>query len=1078
VAVGEGGGISVVVSGARRGLCNDFRTGDKATDILGFIRSHQCGGDWKRTLDWARSFLGVAPGERPQPIRQLRRDKAVDNRAEAEKIKRAQGFWREAVPVEGTLAERYLNAARGIPTPPGGWPECVHFHPGRRALILAATRADGTVQAVQLVHLTEQAEKRPDEPGRPTKQSFGPQAGAAVRLPGFCTDGMAPGALQTAEGPETGLSLWASTGRETWVALGQVSKMDLPRKRRVILCADDDPKNAQSAQSMRKTYTRWISDGFNVVAAFPWNPRRFDKSDFNDLLQRHGIYSVRARILDAIQPKGPAPSRRQVVELGEGGRLLREAMVSARDAAIGYDPKIPGALPPVQGIRITVGGGKSHSARVDYALAMLTRLRADGDRRNVAMAVPTHKLADEQAKAMAAEFNAHPLAGTLRLTARVWRGRTADDPRQPGKKMCQDLEAVQDAHHGGVLDIQTKVCCNSKTGQACHLAPLCDYQLQRQQHADLWIFPHQMLFTKLPATIGKLAALIVDEAIWQHGLDGVTGHPISMTVDSLRAAPLLPDDLNGLDSARLRECYRLVSAALETHPAGPLSRAHFLACGVTEDTARDGHRLSWRCAVEPDIQPGMPAEARKALIADAGENRHATQMARIFRSLQALLAADGPEFSGWLALGTSTRNDGTVRMLQRKGRKDVAAGWRVPTIILDALLDPDLLRPYWPQIQVVADIEIEAPHQHVYQVIDQTFAKTRLVPSKATVAEAEMRRQGLAKPSKRTVENDRRNRNAADVLAVLRREARQHRPNRILAVAQMAVEINCRAAGNLPANLDLAHHNAVAGRDEWKNVACLAVVGRTQPAAAAVEEIAEALTGKAMAERLTQYQKVQRALVMADGSQVAVEADCHSDPLAEAVRWQICEGELIQIIGRGRGVRRTAESPLTVLVMTSVPLPVSLAGVMTWAEMAPTFEDTMLSLEGVALEAAADAFACFPHLCRTANATKQAFKRQRLGTFPIKKIIYGESTQPLLSATYQKVGAGQRAARLTFDPEVMPVADLQAWLEDNLGALAWLKIEGMPDHPLAEAVFSRVEVSSRRWRCDVSMHPYGDAAPL
>jgi hypothetical protein len=365
---------------------------------------------------------------------------------------------------------------------------------------------------------------------------------------------------------------------------------------------------------------------------------------------------------------------------------------------------------------------------------MLTRLRADGDRRNVAMAVPTHKLADEQAKAMAAEFNAHPLAGTLRLTARVWRGRTADDPRQPGKKMCQDLEAVQDAHHGGVLDIQTKVCCNFKTGQACHLAPLCDYQLQRQQHADLWIFPHQMLFTKLPATIGKLAALIVDEAIWQHGLDGVTGHPISMTVDSLRAAPLLPDDLNGLDSARLRECYRLVSAALETHPAGPLSRAHFLACGVTEDTARDGHRLSWRCVVEPDIQPGMPAEARKALIADAGENRHATQMARIFRSLQALLAADGPEFSGWLALGTSTRNDGTVRMLQRKGRKDVAAGWRVPTIILDALLDPDLLRPYWPQIQVVADIEIEAPHQHVYQVIDQTFAKTRLVPSKATVA--------------------------------------------------------------------------------------------------------------------------------------------------------------------------------------------------------------------------------------------------------------------------------------------------------------------------------------------------------
>lgn len=49
-----------------------------------------------------------------------------------------------------------------------------------------------------------------------------------------------------------------------------------------------------------------------------------------------------------------------------------------------------------------------------------------------------------------------------------------------------------------------------------------------------------------------------------------------------------------------------------------------------------------------------------------------------------------------------------------------------------------------------------------------------------------------------------------------------------------------------------------------------------------------------------------------DGAELA-EADRHPDPLAEAIRWQICKGALVQIIGRGRGVNRTADNPLDVL---------------------------------------------------------------------------------------------------------------------------------------------------------------------
>lgn len=238
--------------------------------------------------------------------------------------------------------------------------------------------------------------------------------------------------------------------------------------------------------------------------------------------------------------------------------------------------------------------------------------------------------------------------------------------------------------------------------------------------------------------------------------------------------------------------------ALLTHPAGPVNRASLEAQDINVDTGRDGAFLSWRRIVEHDFRPGMTAEARRGMMADAGENRHSMRVSGIFSAVTALMAKDGPEFSGWLSMGIKDTNDGTFRVIRRKGRKDIRAGWKCPTVIIDALLNADLLRPYWPQIEVTADIEIQAPHQRVYQVTDQAFAKTRLVASEASEEEAELRRQGKAEPSKRTAENDRRDRNAADVLAVLRREARRFRPSRVLAVAQMAVEANWRAMGDLP----------------------------------------------------------------------------------------------------------------------------------------------------------------------------------------------------------------------------------------------------------------------------------------
>ena len=94
------------------------------------------------------------------------------------------------------------------------------------------------------------------------------------------------------------------------------------------------------------------------------------------------------------------------------------------------------------------------------------------------------------------------------------------------------------------------------------------------------------------------------------------------------------------------------------------------------------------------------------------------------------------------------------------------------------------------------------------------------------------------------------------------------------------------------------------------------MLGRTLPAPATVEALCAALTGQmpiAAAEGSGWwYGTEERRIRLAGGRTHAVPGEVHADPTAEAIRWSICEAELIQAMGRGRGVNRTAENPLQI----------------------------------------------------------------------------------------------------------------------------------------------------------------------
>ena len=1052
---GKGNGSeALVLRGSRRGLWNDRASGGTIGGDLFSLIQHRRHCSFAQAVEWARAYLAMPQPERPKAKPRPSRE-AEQRQAEAEdaaRLRRARAFASAGEPIAGTVAERYLIDARRIPRPASGWPDGVRFHRGRNALLMVATNDAGEVRAVQLVHLTVDAVKRGEEPGRPVKQTFGILEGSVVRLSSFATlSATAQPALQLAEGPETGLSVWASTGRPTWIALGSIAKVQPPALARLVVCADDDPRDTPAAKAVQKAVARWRGEARDVAVATPWSRRRFDKSDFNDLIRRDGPAAVVARIDLALSPRGPQPPGNAALPIDLARLRLAKAMEAFFAEARDYDleDELLGGvaqIPPVHALRIGVGGGKSDLARRMTA-KMLAAMRKRGDRRNIAFAVPTHALGEEQAR----KFEELEEARDAGLRAAVWRGRDAEDPRQPGSRMCHDLAAVHEAQSIGAKP-EVAVCRNRRKpdAPACPFFEECGYQRQKAQVADLWFIPHELLFAEKPAALGKIAVLVVDEAAWRKGLEGVDGPPIDMTLDTLAEDVATHRTFSRLNVDRLRSIHQLTHHALMQHPDGPLRREALLGAGLNNDTGRDGYALSWERVIEADIQPGMPAEDRRDAVRAVLQNKTAMRCARFFGTLRALLAEDGPEASGWASLVTIEGEKGPIRVVRLRGRRSVGKAWLVPTIHIDATLNVDLLRPYWPTVQMTAEIDVRAPHMRIRQLHGRDWPKTALVPD------------DYCKHDKQ--EGERRLKNSERVRAVVWREARATN-GRVLVVVQKAVEDYWRQAGPIPGNVELAHHNNVAGRDEWgpqpgkPGVDLTIIVGRTQPRPGDVERIAEALTGKAVSTRCSRYDRQDAAIQIADGTAMSAHADRHPDPLAEAIRWQICEGELIQIIGRPRGVMRTSANPTEVLLLTDRPLPIPIDEVVGWDALAPTPVDLMMGQGGVAFDDAADASRAYPNLWPdrrdpegkrgSPEASKKAFQRARCGTNPNREYSIGECPAPLRRAAYQRAGAGKRPASVTFDPAAVPEDELRDWLEERVGLLAWLKVEPPPP-PLPE----------------------------
>jgi hypothetical protein len=215
------------------------------------------------------------------------------------------------------------------------------------------------------------------------------------------------------------------------------------------------------------------------------------------------------------------------------------------------------------------------------------------------------------------------------------------------------------------------------------------------------------------------------------------------------------------------------------------------------------------------------------------------------------------------------------------------------------------------------------------------------------------------------------------------------------------------------------------------------VVGRTSPSPAAVEAIAEAVTGAAIDPLVGWYEKADAVREMTDGTFCAAEADRHPNPVAEAIRWHITEGELIQIIGRARGVNRKAADPVDVLLMVNTPIPVPVERLISAAGLDPSPADLMMAAGGVAFTNPTDISVAYPTIWSTRKAAEHAIRRsqgRRSPPFSNNSTIITEWGRPPAEVTYQRSGAGRSKGKALVDLATVP--DPEAWLTERLGPLS------------------------------------------
>ncbi len=1023
---GRKGSFKLNLTGDLRGRYYDYEA-QSGGDMLSFIQDNHTGSNFADALKWARNYLGwPVDGPAPEPTRKadIRRKELEEARAkheadaeleEAARINDARQIWAETVPIVGTLGERYLTQTRAIPI--CDWPDCIKWHRRNKSVVVSVTDHAGAFVGVQQIYLQPDATKDVINYPPNGKRSRGAIKKGAVKLPGKPNE-----PICFAEGLETGLSIWAATGFETWIVLGGLRRVSniAPHKRRIIICCDNSRDGSNTHKGAKAAYSELFAAGVDVRYAYPHEIKRQDTSDFNDVLQEDGLDAVRARIYLA---NLDAPSYAPLLFSVEDARKTfdnraNEFFTAAKEWQTG-------TTPPVHAIGLGVGGGKTEDV-IKKIVRQTVDLRQAGDLRASAVLVPEHRLSQEVTN----RIRQHIKEAGVNLTVAVWRGREAKlnphDNSDDAQRMCVEWETVREAE-AVWADIDTEVC------QVCPHFETCGYLGQKKLEADIWVAAHHMTGKEAPAAIKRngIAAIVIDETPIKSAIKSRTDIPLDLL--EYGAMALSPNKDEAYDLSDLRQ---RVLNILANEEDGFVRRAAFIKedNGISEKDVGIAIALEWKRKIKrKQIRDWRLRENNKTL----------GKAHMLWNAIGKLVADDGPEASGHLYLH---RNKDGVRIVTVSGRAEVHSDWHVPTLHIDARHAPDLLKHFWPQVEDKGQIAIAAPHQTIRQYVVRSFSLDYLAPVDVSPISKNGKPKTAEQLAKAITKDTANRKHRRAVKAFICRRARELGGKALVIGNKEVVQLL-----NMPKHIQTAWFGAVAGRDKWGDVRLLVILGRPQPGPAAMEWQAAAITGAAVLKieyskeddpTKTWYPKTDTFRFKKQGGEVIrlpAQADCHPDALCERLREETCTGQIVQAIGRARGVNRKAVSdagtyngPVEVIVLTDAVLPNTLPvdEFLSDDDLAISPFDLMLAEGGIAFEDGASAAMAYPDLWPSYVAAKKAMQRQNTGTKSYIDTLIGECPP----VRFQRQGPKLRFETAYYDPRI--VQNPRAALMHRVGLLA------------------------------------------
>ena len=567
-------------------------------------------------------------------------------------------------------------------------------------------------------------------------------------------------------------------------------------------------------------------------------------------------------------------------------------------------------------IKSSTGLGKSTQMR-RHAANFITDLRALDDDRSVVVFVSTIDLALEQMHKFREEFPS--------LTAECFIGLANDNPYKHNLVMCErPLEAKRLVGKGIAI---SNLCGTKQSNEWCkhHIntdcANPCGYSRQQHTHADIWFMAHQKLFTPKPSNIDP-AAVVIDESFWGASISA----PLALNLSTLTKVDI---------SCAYNNACEVVMPYLTQAPDGYLDvgRIRFHSNQVLAACYKASEELQKHCS--NSISPSMTLNEVKITL----DGLPSMSLKRFWRVLAAALQCNTVSKTPYLDKITKDTNDSLFHITEKQG---IHSDWGVETLLLDATLPTAITKFYFPEMTTQV-IECPMSATTVTQISDRSLSKKMMLPDP---------RRGERKNAELMINLDKLLSILKVKLATITTGVKvddTNDPVKILLVTNKAVEEKLKELEGFPKGIATMHYGATSGIDAYRDVPCLVVAGRLMLPVFETERLGSLLTGKVIAEASSEswYPKRHQAIV-AVSSEVSIESDYHTDPIAEEVRYSKTEGELIQAIGRARAIRRDNTKPLDILILTNVPIPIKVDLLTTWNKVVPTKLEILLADKKIA----------------------------------------------------------------------------------------------------------------------------------